>query len=87
VNFYDTAAPLTAVLRLWEDRFGASLLHVGFDLVDLLVERPVTSPDAALAVAAEHYAFCPDNVGQGAGSIREYAAGLAGAARWSFWWD
>ena len=39
------------------------------------------------AVAAEHFAFCADNVYQGAGSIREYAAELPGAGRWSFWWD
>ena len=35
----------------------------------------------ALAVAAEHHAFCPDNVRQGYDTIREYAAeGAAGEA-------
>jgi len=47
----------------------------------------VTSMQAALAVAAEHFAFCSDNVYQGTGSIREYAEELPGATRWSFWWD
>ena len=84
---YHTAVPLTVVLRSWEERFGATLMHVGYDMVDLLVERPVNSPEAALAVAAEHFAFCMDNIYQGAGSIEEYAAELPGAARWSFWWD
>jgi hypothetical protein len=86
-NVQPSAAPLTAVLRSWEDRFGATVLHVGFDTLDLLVRRPVTTEQAALAVAAEHFAFCADNVYQGAGSIREYAAELPGAGRWSFWWD
>jgi hypothetical protein len=86
-NYHDVPAPLTVVLRSWEERFGATLMHLGFDTMDLLVERPVTSREAALAVAAEHFAFCMDNVYQGAGSIQEYAAELPGATRWSFWWD
>jgi hypothetical protein len=47
----------------------------------------VRSEHEARAVAAEHFAFCSDNVYQGVGSIREYAEELPGAARWSFWWD
>jgi Domain of unknown function (DUF4253) len=86
-NYHDTAAPLTVVLRSWEERFGATVMHVGFDTVDLLVERPAPSHQAALAVAAEHFAFCMDNICQGAGSISQYARELTGATRWSFWWD
>jgi Domain of unknown function (DUF4253) len=81
------AALLAVVLRSWEERLGATLMHLGFDTMDLLVERPARSSAAAFAVAAEHFAFCPDNVRQGAGSIREYAEDLLGATRWSFWWD
>jgi hypothetical protein len=86
-NYHATAAPLTAVLRSWEERFGAAVMHVGFDTVDLLVERLALSQPTALAAAAEHVAFCMDNIYQGAGSISEYARGLTGATRWSFWWD
>jgi hypothetical protein len=35
--------PLTAVLRSWEDRFGARLLEVGFADIKLLVERQSAS--------------------------------------------
>ena len=87
VNCHESPVPLAVVLRSWEDRFGATLLHAGFDSLDLLVRRPAASEQEALAVAAEHFAFCPDNVYQGAGSIRDYAAELPGASRWSFWWD
>ena len=86
-NYHRTAAPLTVVLRSWEDRFGAAVMHVGFDTIDLLVERPALSRQAALAVAAEHFAFCMDNIYQGAGSISAYARQFTGAVRWSFWWD
>jgi len=49
--------------------------------------EPADSP-AAQAVAAEHYAFCPDNVDQGCGSLEEYAAKeVLGSPQWSFWWD
>jgi len=82
-----TVGSLAVLLRSWEERFGATLLHLGFDTMDLLVARPALSSAAAFAVAAEHFAFCPDNVRQGAGSIREYAEDLLGATRWSFWWN
>ena len=87
MNYHRTAAPLTVVLRSWEERFGATVMHVGFDTIDLLVERPALSHQAALAIAAEHFAFCMDNIYQGAGSISAYARQLTGSARWSFWWD
>ena len=87
VNYVGTPAPLSAVLRSWEDRFGARLLCLGFDTIDLLVARPVASKDEAFAVAAEHLGFCADNVYQGAGTLSRYAACLPGAAIWSFWWD
>lgn len=43
--------------------------------------------DEAEALAAEHFAFCPDNVTQGCGSLRAYAESLVDAHAWSFWWD
>lgn len=86
-NYHKTPVPLALVLRSWEERFGARLMHLGFDTMELLVQRPVPGRQAALAVAAEHFAFCMDNVYQGAGSIQEYAADLTGAPIWSFWWD
>ncbi|MBI4939680.1 MAG: DUF4253 domain-containing protein [Actinobacteria bacterium] len=77
----------SAVLRSWEERFGARLVAAGFDTVLLSVAAPPRGLDEALRVAAEHHAFCPDNVGQGSGSLREYAQELVGNAEWAFWWD
>jgi Domain of unknown function (DUF4253) len=41
MNYHATSAPLACVLRSWEDRFGARLVRLGFDTMDLLVERPL----------------------------------------------
>ncbi|MFJ8017499.1 DUF4253 domain-containing protein [Streptomyces sp. NPDC096339] len=88
VNHENDTARISAVLRSWEDRFGARLLALGFDRLDLYVAAPPRTPVEALPVAAEHFAFCPDNVRQGSGTIRAYAEeALIGTDHWSFWWD
>lgn len=78
---------LTAVLRSWEDRFGAVLVELGFDTMRLVVARPARELTQATAIAYELAALCPDNVHQGAGSFESYAEELVDATEWSFWWD
>jgi hypothetical protein len=39
------------------------------------------------AVAAEHLAFCPDNIVAGPGTIAAYAAEIRDEHSWGFWWD
>jgi hypothetical protein len=58
------AAEVSAVLRSWEDRFGAVLVGLSFGTMTLLVTRPPTSDDEALRVAAEVAALCPDALWQ-----------------------
>jgi hypothetical protein len=82
------AAKLSAVLRSWEERFDAKLVRLGFDTMVLPVGRPPRSLEEALPIAAEHYVFDIENVSQGVGSVRRFAAEeLVGASSWSFWWD
>ena len=81
-----SVADIAVIVGSWEERFGARLVGVGFDTLDLSVAAPPTTPPAALSVAAEHYAFCPDNIG-GAEQLDEYAAALVGCRHWGFWWD
>jgi hypothetical protein len=87
VNHENDTARFSAVLRSWEDRFGARLIMLGFDTMTLSVAAPPTSPEHARLVAAEHLGFCPDNITQGTGSLEEYATGLLNATQWEFWWD
>lgn len=44
-------------------------------------------PRSATDISAEHLAFCPDNIFQGADTISAYAPVLVGSPRWDFWWD
>jgi hypothetical protein len=76
----------STVLRSWEDRFGAVLLGLGFDVMQLVVSAPATDPAQAELLAREHYAFCPDNVDQGVGSLEDYVPLVMGR-EWYFWWD
>ncbi|MGY0233930.1 DUF4253 domain-containing protein [Longispora urticae] len=87
VNHENDTARHAAVLRDWEDRFGARVVAVGFATLHLSVAAPPTTPEHALHVAAEHFAFCPDNVWQNAKDLRDYAGRLTGTDTWHFWWD
>lgn len=88
VNHENDMALISTVLRSWEDRFGARVIALGFDELHLSVAAPLPSTAAALPVAAEHFAFCPDNVWQGSGSLRAYAdEAVTGSGHWGFWWD
>jgi hypothetical protein len=81
------AAMVSAVLRSWEDRFGAVLVRVGRATLELAVAAPPWERSECLAIAAEHYAFCDDTYRGNPGTLRDYANLLRGCMRWSFWWD
>ncbi|MDP9831144.1 DUF4253 domain-containing protein [Kineosporia succinea] len=85
VNYVNDTAMISAVLRSWEERFGARVIAVGFADLYVSVAAPPATKDEALRVAAEHFAFCPDNVW--ATSLAEYADDLLGDPVWRFWWD
>jgi hypothetical protein len=54
-----SGADITAVLRSWEDRFGAVLV-TGFDTMVVQVPRNTASPSAVDGLLREHYGFCTD---------------------------
>ena len=77
-----------AVLRSWEDRFGARLLSIGPDAAELrlLVQRPPRTEQAAGQIAAEQCAFA-DECLSGLNEIPQLAPALVSAPIWRFWWD
>jgi hypothetical protein len=93
-DHFDDALPLAAVLRSWEDRFGARLVQIGPSAeIRLLVERPPRTAEAALAVAAEHWAFSDAWIDEQDGpridltSVSEIVPRVINAPLWGFWWD
>ncbi len=91
VNSYGNAAPLSAVLRSWEDRFGATLVEVGFAEYRLLVRRPPRTQAAAEAAAAEIWAMCdefwPTPHGVARTTVSEIAEYILDAPLWTLWLD
>ncbi|WP_093905447.1 DUF4253 domain-containing protein [Streptomyces sp. cf386] len=89
MNHENDTARLCAVLRSWEDRFGIRVVALGFDHLLASVASPPTTLAEAEAVAAEHFAFCPDNIWQDSDTtIRAYAENqLLNQPVWHFWWD
>jgi hypothetical protein len=86
-NWSHTALPVAAVMRSWEDRFGATLLQVGFAEICLLAKRPPRTTEAVRLVAAEHFAFADECGGTGLRDIPAITDRLTKSPFWIFWWD
>jgi hypothetical protein len=86
-NVHQDPALMSAVLRSWENRWAARVVEIGFDTLTLTVGIPPRDRQTALALAAEHFAFCPDNIWQAADTLIAYAGSLQESRLWSFWWD
>jgi len=76
-----------ALLRSWHERYGAELVSMGADTVELRVKRRPASREEALALAREHYAYCNETVDQGTQGLATRAANLMRSDWWFFWWD
>src|SRR5262249_5046813 len=76
-----------AALRSWRDRFGAELVGLSFDVMNLRVARRPATREAALELAREQYFYCGDIVDQGTGTLSRLAATLMTDDWWFFWWD
>ncbi|EKX60433.1 DUF4253 domain-containing protein [Streptomyces ipomoeae] len=89
MNHENDVARLSAVLRSWEDRFGIRVVALTFDQLIVSVAAPPTTDAEAEEIAAEHFAFCPDNITRGTpdGSLDTYARTLLTEGTWTFWWD
>jgi hypothetical protein len=85
-NQGESLLTLTAILRSWEDRFGARVIDVGYADLRLFVERPPRTLEAAQRVAAEHVFLASDCL-DGCRSIPDLAPLLVNAPIWTFWWD
>jgi hypothetical protein len=81
------ALGIAAVLRSWEDRFGARLLRIGFAEFSVLARRPPRALASAQRLAAEQWAFCNECAGEGLHDVPSITDSLMSTPIWTFWWD
>ncbi|MCU1452714.1 MAG: hypothetical protein JWN46_860 [Acidimicrobiales bacterium] len=74
-----------AVLHFWRESYGAELIGLGLESLELLVERPPTDARGAFELAMQHYAYCPELMDNLAPAIGALAATLLGR-HWYFDW-
>jgi hypothetical protein len=79
---------LCALLRSWEDRFGAQVVAVFGSELHVSVARPPVDAEHANLLALEHVLSTATNIVDDPPTpFPEYAMDLVGRTRWSFWWD
>lgn len=88
-NWNDCPSPAhhVAALRAWRSLYGAELIGLGADTINLRVSRNPTTRETALELARAQHVYCSDIIHQGVGSYRALAAGLMASDWWFFWWD
>jgi hypothetical protein len=85
----DCPAPAehASVLARWERMYGAEIVGMTRDTLELSVGNPPDQREAALDLALEQFAYCTDVVVQGTLTIERLAATLLDGRVWFFWWD
>ncbi|WP_232838424.1 DUF4253 domain-containing protein [Streptomyces geranii] len=79
---------LCALLRSWEDRFGAQVVAAFGSELHVSVARPLVEAEHASRLALEHVLSTADNIVDDPPTpFPEYATALVGRTSWSFWWD
>jgi hypothetical protein len=80
-------AHLVAVMRSWEERFGAVPVGLDFGAVEVAVERPPVTPEHAERLAIEHHALFPFGIRLIEETLASYAKSLAGSTSWHLLWE
>lgn len=86
-NFDITPQEHAAVHKYWHERFGAEPIACDPESFEFLVKDPPVTKNDALALGRAMFAYCPDIVDQGTGSIDSLAALILKGSAWFFWWD
>ena len=76
------------MLRHWGERWGAELVCMARDGIDLALTRPPHTQEEALELASEYPVYCLDGMSlYCADSVSDLAACLIDAELVRFWWD
>jgi hypothetical protein len=84
-NRCPSASEHVALLRRWHEQYGAEVVSLWRDSLEVWVHRLPRDRAEALELAWEHLAYCDDILD--AGTIEELAKILMVSRVWSFWWD
>jgi hypothetical protein len=76
-----------AAMRTWRDRYGAELVGMSGNTINLRAATRPQTREEALALARQHYVYCADIIDQGFPSYSALAAYLMANDWWYFWWD
>ncbi|CAN5649087.1 hypothetical protein BH10ACT1_BH10ACT1_07630 [soil metagenome] len=74
-----------SVLQHWHGVYGANLVSMGMDTLELLVTRPPTDARGAFELAVQQYAYCPELMDNLVPAIGALAATMFGR-HWFFDW-
>ena len=77
----------SALMKRWQEKYGAEVVTISHDTVEMQVRRPPETREEAMALAREQFIYCADIVSQGTQTIEALAASLIKAPTWFFWWD
>lgn len=84
INYDIYTDDIIAKLKVWNDQFGLDIFAASFDLVQA---RYIKMPPDMKAHAEETYAFCPDIVDQGTGSVVALQEETEKTQQLYLWWD
>jgi Domain of unknown function (DUF4253) len=76
-----------AMLRKWQRDYGAELVGMSGDVLNIRAKRRPGNKTQAMLLATEMYHYAPDIVLQGTETISALAASLMESDYWYFWWD
>ena len=75
------------LLRHWSETYGADVVVMSADVIEMTVAEPPKDDDEAIALAREHFLYAPDIVWQGTSDLASLASAIQNAPVWFFWWD
>lgn len=81
-NAVPEADIMVALFRKWQRDYGAEIVAVRMDAMDVHITRSPATREEALMLAREHLKFCDTGA-----TLAEAAAELMATKRWHFYWD
>lgn len=84
VNYDIYTDQIIEKLKTWDSKYGIEIYGAGLDFVSGEFKM---QPTDTQEIANEMYAFCPDIVDQGVGSIKELIKTLKDSKQFFLWWD